>query len=164
MKGHRIVRRAGGIALVLFGPAAASLGAQAPSTDEAAVRGVLTRMIDAFNAGNFGGVAATYTANGTMIVGDGSQHTGRSAIERFFVEMRTSLPTYTRFQATVTSVRFIDPNVAVVLSEGGFMIPGETSVAHERFGLQSLIAVREGGRWSAALVQRTRIPPPRPAG
>ena len=164
MKGHGIVRRASGIALVLFGPAAASLGAQGPSADEAAVRGVLNRMVDAFNAGDFAGIAATYTANGTMIVGDGRQQTGRSAIERFFVEMRTSLPTYTRFQATVTSVRFIDPDVAVVLSEGGFMITGETSVAPERFGVQSLIAVRDGGSWRAALLQRTRIPPPRPAG
>jgi uncharacterized protein (TIGR02246 family) len=143
---------------------APSLVAQAPvAIEEAAVKAVLTRMIDAFNAADFSAVASTYTANGTMIVGDGTQHTGRAAIERFFVDMRTSLPTYTRFHARITGVRFVTPDVAVLLSEGGFMIPGETDVAPERFGLQSVIAVREGGSWSAVLVQRTRIPPPRPA-
>ena len=162
MKGYDVVRLARGIALVVL--AAGGLSAQQPSAaDEAAVRAVLSRMSEAFNAGNFAAVAETYTPNGTMIVGDGSQHTGRVAIERFFLQMRTTLPHYTRFQATVTWVRFIDANVAVVLSEGGFMISGETSVAPERWGVQSLVAVREGGRWSAALVQRTRIPSSRPA-
>jgi uncharacterized protein (TIGR02246 family) len=162
LKQQAIARLAWLVGMVLL--ASGSSSAQTPTTaDEAAVRAVLSRMIDAFNAGDFAGVAATYSSSGTMIVGDGSQHTGHAAIEQFFVQMRTTLPNYTRFQATVTSVRFISTDVAVVLSEGGFMIQGETRVTAERFGVQSLIAVRENGQWSASLLQRTRILRPRQA-
>lgn len=134
----------------------------AQPADDAAVRVVVAQISDAWNRRDMRGAAAAFTADGTLISGNGTTKTGREAVERYLGEVAAALPNGTRFSATVTSVRFLERDVALVLSKGGFLMPGDTTVTTERLGLQSIIFVRANGAWRAALYQRTRILPPNP--
>jgi uncharacterized protein (TIGR02246 family) len=130
---------------------------RASSRNETALRSVVAGMTDAWNTGDTAGIAARFTDTGVLIAGDGTQRTGRAEIERYFAQLATSLPGGTRFTSEITSLRLVQPDMAVVISEGGFLLPGDTTVTPERHGVQSFVVVREGDAWRAALVQRTRI-------
>jgi uncharacterized protein (TIGR02246 family) len=129
---------------------------KASPNNETAVRAVVTGMTDAWNTGDAAGIAARFTDTGILIAGDGTQSTGRAEIERYFAQLATKLPAGTRFTSAVTSLRFVQPDMAVLVSEGGFLRPEDTTVTPDRHGLQSFVVVRDGGAWRAALVQRTR--------
>jgi uncharacterized protein (TIGR02246 family) len=129
--------------------------------DEAPLRIVLEQFTNAWNRGDARAAAATFTAGGVLIAGEGTRLSGRPDIERYLA----TLPTGRQFTSTVTSVRFLTSNVAILESEGGFLLPGETAVAPERMGIQSIVLVRDGATWQVALAQRTRIlPPAKPTG
>jgi uncharacterized protein (TIGR02246 family) len=129
----------------------------APASDEAAVRALVVRMSDAWNAGSPAGVAAEFTNAGVMIAGEGTLSETRDGIERYLAHLRATMPPGTRFALKITSVRFIHRDVAIVMSEGGFLPPPDTAVTAARFGVQSVVAVRSGADWQASLFQRTRI-------
>ncbi len=133
------------------------------STDADVVQAVVTHMTGAWNAGDAAAIAAEFTVDGTLIAGDGSQRTGRTVIEQYFTDLLSRLPEGTRFSSTVSSLRFLRPDVALVQSEGGFLMPGDARVMPDRYGVQSFMLVRDGDTWRAALLQRTRILPPKPA-
>src|SRR5262245_6517142 len=131
---------------------------KAASNNETAVRSVVTGITDAWNARDTAGIAARFTDTGVLIAGDGTQRTGRAEIEHYFAQLAaTVLPVGTRFTSQVTSLRFVQPDMAIVISEGGFLLPGDTAVTPNRYGVQSFVVVRDGNAWRAALVQRTRI-------
>jgi hypothetical protein len=58
-----------------------------------------------------------------------------------------------------TEVRFVAPEVAIVSAIGGTVMRGKTEPAPERDSIQTLVAVREEGRWSFTSFQNTRIRP-----
>ncbi len=157
-----------GVAVALLSVLGVSTGVAqsargAPAADDVAVRAVVTHMTDAWNRRDMRGAAGAFAADGILISGNGIQNTGREDVERYLGEVAAALPTGTQFTATVTSVRFLERDVALVLSQGGFLMPGDTAVTTERQGLQSIVFVRAGDTWRAVLYQRTRIIPPRPA-
>jgi uncharacterized protein (TIGR02246 family) len=132
-------------------------GPSPTETDDAALRALWAQMTDAWNRGDSIAIAAMFTESGDLIAGDGKRTVGRAEIARYFAGLLAALPKETRFIATVTSIRLLLPGVAIVSSSGGFLLPGDTEVTPERSGVQSLVAVQEGGAWHAALLQRTRL-------
>jgi len=102
-------------------------------------------------------MTAEYTENAEFIAGDGTHSTGRAQIGRYLASALTVLPKGTRFITTITSIKFIDREVALLVASGGFAKPG--AQAPDRHGIQTMLAVREAGVWRAALFQRTRILP-----
>jgi uncharacterized protein (TIGR02246 family) len=162
MRGRsRGLRSVSGLAMVMLSVTSIGFGWAAPrEADETALRALMAQMVEAWNRRDSRSLAGTFTADGELVAGDGTQMTGRGEIERYFAGLLAKLPQGTRFTAAVTSVRLIGPDAALLSSSGGFLMPGDTEVTPERRGLQSLVAVRDGGAWRAALFQRTRIPPP----
>jgi uncharacterized protein (TIGR02246 family) len=69
----------------------------------------------------------------------------------------TKLPKGTTFNATPSSVDFAKADVAILTAEGGFQRPDEATVSAAQQGIQTLVAVREGGVWRVVLFQRTRF-------
>jgi uncharacterized protein (TIGR02246 family) len=163
---------AGWMVLVMFSAANADAALASAATaarpslesaDDAALRALMAQMTDAWNRGDSAALAATFAEDGEMVAGDGTLTSGRAKIERYLADLMTRLPKGTRFTAAVTGVRLVTPDVAVLSSSGGFLMPGDVDVTPERAGFQAVIAVREGGAWRATLFQRTRVLPPRPA-
>src|SRR5262245_13695082 len=161
------LRGLGRLMLVLWmtsvGPGREAEASSVLAADEAALRSLLAQMIEAWDRGDSAGLAAAFTEDGELVAGDGTLSSGRPEIERYFAGLLARMPKGTRFTASVTGVRLVARDVALVSSGGGFLMPGDTEVTPERRGIQFLVAVREGGAWRAALLQRTRSLPPPPA-
>ena len=132
-------------------------------TDEAAVRALAARLVEAWNGADSRALADVFAEDGDLIAGDGKHTSGRAAIEGYFAHLLETMPKGTRFQLTVTNVRPVAPGVVLLNSSGGFLMPGDEDVTPERRGIQIVVAVRAAGAWRTALFQRTRIPPPPPA-
>jgi uncharacterized protein (TIGR02246 family) len=141
----------------MMSAAAADDGAERP------IRALVEQMTSAYNRGGSAGVAAPFSANGIMIAGDGTRVATPAAIEAYIAKLITGLPNGARFEARVTDVRSLGADAAVLMSEGGFLMPGESKVTATRDGINAIVAVREAGTWRIALFQRTRRTVPKAA-
>jgi uncharacterized protein (TIGR02246 family) len=128
--------------------------------EEAAVRSLVTQGSDAWNRGDAAGLAALWAENGELVAGDGVYCNGRPEIAKYFTRLLTGSWKGSRFVASVTSVRFPRPDVALMHLDSGFVLAGETEPAPDRRAVQSLVAVRNGSTWRLALYHSTRTRPP----
>ena len=143
--------------------AAESTTGSQDQSKEAPVRELLTQMIDAWNHSDPARIAAAFTSDGHLIAGDCTHVSKPAEIEHYFGHLLTKLPNGTTFTSTVINVQFPTPDIGILMSDGGFLYPGETTVAPERQGILSIVATRDrdGAAWHAVLVQRTRRIPPK---
>ena len=56
-------------------------------------------------------------------------------------------------------MRFLTPDVALLIGRGGTIMRGDTSPSPERDSIQTLVAVREDGQWRLTSFQNTRVRP-----
>ncbi len=152
-KHHRIPIWAGLLAAVTISLAHSS----APGDNsEAPVRALVNQMFEAYNRGDVSGASARFAPDGDMVAGDGTVVSTRAGIERFLSDLRAQLPNGTQFIATITNVRFAGPDVAIVMTDGGWRFPDEKEISDKNRGTQVAVAIRQKGEWSIALFQRTR--------
>lgn len=129
-------------ALVLVaGPASP----QNQAADEAAIRDRVAAMETALNAGDYAGVAALYAPDGDVMIVDGPIVSGRAAIQAD-AEADWGAAPERRIALTVTSLRFLGPDVAIVntraeLNEGAWEDRG------------TWVMVRRGGEWLLAALR-----------
>ena len=83
------------------------------SMDEAAIHALLATNEAATNRRDAAGVAATFTADGDVWIIGGSPIVGLDAIRRNEEDFY-STPGFQEWHATIDSIRFISPNVALV--------------------------------------------------
>ena len=84
----------------------------APSADEAALRAVVQKYVDAREAKDPKAIEALFTADADQLVSDGTWRRGRDALVRGMLESSRRNPA--RRSITVESVRFLTPEVALV--------------------------------------------------
>jgi uncharacterized protein (TIGR02246 family) len=144
-------------------PTRSAQGQSEGALDEAAIRALAARMTEAWNREDSRDFAALFVEDGELISGDGTHKTGRREIERYTADLllrgaKANRPTL--FSSEVVGVRFIDRDVALLTLDGGFVRKGESTIAPDQQGIQSLLAKRVAGQWRAVLLQRTRLAPP----
>ena len=127
--------------------------------DEAAVRGLYQQLMDGWNRGSGEAFAAVFTHDGDLVAFDGTQFKGREEIAPFHQQLFDKWMKGTRLVGQAEDVRFLRPGVAVMHAVGGTLMPGKTEPSPERDSIQTLVAVRQGGEWSLAAFQNTRIRP-----
>jgi uncharacterized protein (TIGR02246 family) len=97
------------------------------------------------------------------VVADGTILTGRAEIVNYFDRLLAGADKWGTSLNGVRSVAEVDwqfeisPSTVIVRTRGGMIMPGETSVAEERRGVQTWVVIREDGSWRAAAYQNTRI-------
>ncbi|HZU26198.1 MAG TPA: SgcJ/EcaC family oxidoreductase [Bryobacteraceae bacterium] len=123
---------------------------------EQALRELVKQMEDAWNAGDAAGFAAPFTDAATFIHIYGGQIDGRPAIEQAHRFIFGGIYRDSRNQYTVRSVRFLRPDVAMVLVEARLQFR-ENGEAREIQARPTMIAVRNDGRWAVEAFQNTRI-------
>jgi uncharacterized protein (TIGR02246 family) len=128
--------------------------------DEASVRLLVTQSSDAWKRGDVDSLAAVWAHDGELVAGDGSYHNGRPAIAKYLAQLLTGFWKGSRFVASVTSLRFPLPDVALMHLDAGFLLPDETELAPERRASVSIVAVRDGATWRLSLYHSTRLRPP----
>ncbi len=133
------------------------VNAQAP--DEPAVRALYQQMMDGWNQGSGEAFAAPFAEDADFIAFDGTHFKGCQEIARFHQPLFETYLKGTRLVGTVTSVRFLCPDVALMQAIGGTVMRGKSAPAPERDSIQTLVATKHDGAWRLAAFQNTRVRP-----
>ena len=149
------------VALALVSVGTATSNAQTPlnsSADEAAIRQVVRQVQDGWNAHDGKAYAAQFAPDADFVNVRGERVEGREAIEKGHTAIFSTIYRDSRNVATVKSVRFLRPDVAVVHVEWNleFRAGGEMRKGH---AINTMVMTKTGGKWSIAVFQNTPIQP-----
>jgi uncharacterized protein (TIGR02246 family) len=100
----------------------------------------------AWDAGDADAFAGVFTENGSILVDD-EQLTDRESIRAFFAEAFAGTLNGTKLLIDPIEIKVLEPGVAVVITDGGVLYEGETSVPAERTVRGTWVTVREGEEW-----------------
>jgi uncharacterized protein (TIGR02246 family) len=121
---------------------------------EPALRRLYERLIDGWNSGDAGEMAAALADDGLVIGFDGSQMLGReqaaAELGRIFADHQTA-----RYVTDVRSVRPLGVDAGVLHAVAGMVPPGGGEIMPERNAIQTVVAHRAGDDWHVVLFQTT---------
>jgi len=123
-------------------------------SDEAEVRSLYQRLLDAWNKRDAAAYAALFEDGANVVGFDGSQMTGRSEIETTLAQIFAHHQTAS-YVSKVREVRLLTPDVAILRAVVGMVPPGQNDLNPAVNAIQTLVALRRDGRWQIALFQNT---------
>lgn len=122
--------------------------------DRAAVAGVSARIVAAWAAHDADAFAATFTEDGSMIL-PGVYRKGRDEIRSFMADAFAGVYQGTRVTGQPIDVRFLSDTVAMLISQGGVLDPGQSEVSDERAIRATWTVVKRDGEWLLAAYQNS---------
>ncbi|MEU4392793.1 SgcJ/EcaC family oxidoreductase [Kribbella sp. NPDC023855] len=128
------------------------------ASDEAEVRALYNQFLDGWNRGSGTAFAAPFTDEVTFIGFDGNSFTTRSEVADFHQPLFDKWLKGTRLFGDL-SVRFLSPDVALLVGRGGTIMRGKTRPDRVRDSIQTLTAVRTAEGWRLTSFQNTRLRP-----
>jgi uncharacterized protein (TIGR02246 family) len=131
-------------------PPSESTGADAVS----ATRDLYDRLIEAWNKRNARDYALLFASTGSIVGFDGSQVNGQTEIGGHVSEIFSHHQTAS-YVTIVREVRAIATDVTLLRANVGMVPPGKDDINPEMNAVQSMVAVRKGGKWEIALFQNT---------
>ena len=127
------------------------------STEETAARGVVEAIGKAWADNNPDGFADAYTEDATMILSGDRFFRGREVIRKMVRQQFASAHKGTTLLQTVVDLRFLSQDTAVIVTEGGVLVPGETAPSAEReIRATWVLAKQPDQKWSIAAYQNSR--------
>jgi uncharacterized protein (TIGR02246 family) len=117
--------------------------------DETAVRDVLARMYQAWAAEDPDAIARLYLDDVTVVM-PGVYRTSSDEVRAYFAAGFDGPLKGSRASDEVRSVKFAAPDAAIVTSEGGVMMAGESSVPAARCVRATWVLARSDGQWRIA--------------
>jgi uncharacterized protein (TIGR02246 family) len=128
------------------------------TNDETAIREVTAHLAAAWSAGDATGYGALFTEDADYVVFNGVHLKGRQAIVDTHRWLFDGPLKDTRIAGSTAdgpvSFRFVRPDVAIMVSTGGMVPPGEASPAEG--AVQTTVFVKNNGEWQLASFQNTR--------
>ncbi|GAA1272696.1 SgcJ/EcaC family oxidoreductase [Sphaerisporangium rubeum] len=122
--------------------------------DKAAVAAVPGRVVAAWAAQDGAAFASVFTPDGTMIL-PGFYRKGVADIEAFMTFAFQGPYKDTRVTGTPIDFRFLTPDTAVVITEGGVIAAGETELSPDRTIRATWVVTRHEGDWKLAAYQNS---------
>jgi uncharacterized protein (TIGR02246 family) len=124
--------------------------------DEEAIRQIVRQLQDGWNAHDGKAFAAPFAADADYVIVNGMRITGREAIEQGHTNIFTTIYKDSHNVATVKSIRFLRPDIALVHVEWNleFRVGAETQKAR---AMNSIVLMKEGGKWSIVAFHNTPI-------
>lgn len=119
-----------------------------------AVQALYRELLRSWNRRDARGFAALFCETGRYIGVDGNEATGRFAIELDVSQGFEGCPARP-YIGIVREVRMLSDGVALISAAAGMYPPGSYRVDPSVNTLQTLLGVREHGRWRAMLYQNT---------
>ena len=117
-------------------------GVATATAEEAAARDVVDRVNAAWGRNDPDAFADAYTEDATLILSGDRYFSGREHIRQALHQSFEHEHKGTRLLTEVVSFRWIGPQVASMVTEGGVLIPGESSPNWERALRATWIATR----------------------
>jgi uncharacterized protein (TIGR02246 family) len=153
------------IGTILITICAASFGfAQAKTSktvnqDETAIRQIVKSVEAGWNAHDGKAFAAPFASDADYVIVNGMHIKGRDAIEKGHIGIFTTVYKDSRNAATVKSVRFLRPDVAVVHVEWNLEYGGNGETKKAR-AMNTMIMTKDNGKWSIAAFHNTPVQMP----
>ncbi|MFJ7905546.1 MULTISPECIES: SgcJ/EcaC family oxidoreductase [unclassified Kitasatospora] len=130
----------------------------APNTpDAAALRAVPERIVAAWAAQDADGFAEVFTEDATLILPGDVFLTSRQQIRAFMTQAFAGPFKGTRVTGEPVSVRPLAEDVAVLVTRGGVLAPGDAEVTAERAIRATWVLARQGADWRIASYQNTPL-------
>jgi len=145
------------LVMICCAVAIASGAAQSNAADEAAIREVVRRYVDARQRRDPAAIGALFTADADQFTTSGDWRKGRDAVVRGGLASSARNPGARSI--TVEAVRFIAPGVAI--ADGGYAISG-TRDSESRPMWTTLVLIRGADGWKIAAI-RNALPSGRPS-
>ena len=122
-------------------------GEQDRASDEVAIRALATAYESAVNQRDAAGIADLCTTDGDVIVYDQPRLVGRDAIRQAQEARFAALPATLRISLTVTHIRFLTPDLAIVETVATF---NEGDIRENR---GTSVVIRKGANWLHAALR-----------
>lgn len=130
-------------------------------TGQTAVLGVLDRLSEAWNAGDATAYGGLFTEDADYVTFFGLNLPGRKAIEDGHRALFEGPLKGSRLSGGgPRKVRFVRPDVAIVVAGGGSSLNGEAKADAGRESTVTFVLVRESDDWRIASFQNTRVSSP----
>ncbi len=129
----------------------------ADTADEAAIHALYQQLLHAWGRGDGHAYAALFTEDADYVPFDGSHTKGRQAIATSHQQLFDRWLKGTRLVGQITSLQFLNADVAIVHATGSTVFPGEAKPRPSRDSIQTLIATKRNGTWCLAAFHNTRI-------
>jgi uncharacterized protein (TIGR02246 family) len=133
--------------------------------DRQAVQLLLQDMGQAWARGDAAAYAALLTEDSDYVVFDGTWLRGRAANVDQHQRLFDTILRGSRLVGEVEKIAFLGPDAALVHSVGAVIWPWQREPSPKARSRQTLVVVRQGGRWLARAFHNTRVrplPPLRP--
>jgi uncharacterized protein (TIGR02246 family) len=129
------------------------------TADEQALSQIVTKLEEAWNAGDSAAFASYFTDDASFIHIFGGQLDGRTAIQAIHRQIFDTIYKGSRNRFTLQRIRFIRSDVAIVYVQAHlkFQEGGEPREIQAR---PTMTAVKENGNWQVVAFQNTRISEP----
>jgi uncharacterized protein (TIGR02246 family) len=124
--------------------------------DEKAVLTVPMRIQAAWAVNDADAFAALFATNGSLLMQD-SQLLSQDEIHAFMTAAFEGAYKGARVKGWPLSIKFLSDDTAVVVTEGGIQLPGETETAPERKIRATWVIVRLDGEWKLLSHQSSPI-------
>ena len=130
---------------ILFAASASS--AQTRSADEAAIHAQTAAYESSLNKRDPAAVAALFVPDGDLVFFDSPRVSGRDALIQNTKDAVATWPATMRFTLSITAIRFLTPDVAIVDTEAHF------SEGDMRANRGTSVVVRQKGKWLIAALR-----------
>ena len=130
--------------------------------DEQALRGPVTHLEERWNAGDGEGWASVFADDAGLVPVDGQYALGREAAARAHVRLFDTVYRGSHNVGQVDRVRLLRPDVAIVTVNWRLTYTPPGAASQEARARNTLVCVKDQGRWRIAEYQNTSILPPRP--
>jgi uncharacterized protein (TIGR02246 family) len=136
------------------------------AADIAAIKKVFERLVEYWNRGDGRAYGTLFTEDADYIDITGTRTQGGEAIGRhhqFLFDGPLKGSQLQAGSATSPEVKFLAPDVALVISGGASRLEGQTEAPNDRQSINTNVLVKRGGQWRIRAFQNNRITPfPRP--
>lgn len=126
------------------------------TTDTVAVTALFAAMGDAWGAADAQAYADCFTADADYVTFVGTHLRGRRQILESHEALWQHFQKGTRLHQEVRSLRFITPDVAILVTSGAILQAKQQAPKPKDLKVQTLVAVRQDGRWLFASFQNTK--------
>ncbi len=130
------------------------IDAEAPAV--VAVRGVVDGIATSWAANDPHGFADAYTEDASMILSGDRYFSGREVIRKVIVGQFQTAHSGTTLLQNIVDMRFLSPETAVVITEGGVLVADETEPSADRAMRATWVITKEDDAWKIAAYQNTR--------
>jgi len=134
----------------------AAAGEGARAEDEAAIRAVIIKLRDSWNASDSKGFAAPFAEDADYVIINGMRIKGRAMIDSGHRGIFDTVYKGSTLAGSIQSVRFIRDDVAVAHVEWHLKYR-EGDARREHKAMCSLVLMKQNGQWSITAFHNTQI-------